>query len=319
MPTENPFTDSSLCVVGNINRDIKTTPLDTGGHLFTDGESPVAAIAETIGGGGANSAFTAAALGARTTFLGKTGADGLGERLVRTLKQHGITDCLARDPGHPSGTSIALNYTSGHRHFLSSLPASRALAFADLNLAALPGHNHLLRADVWFSDEMLFGGNERLFRAARDAGLAVSVDLNWDPHWGHASAAEIEARKQALRASLPWVNLAHGNTRELMEFTGAPDLDQALGRLTACGVEAVVVHLGERGAGYYRQGALIVEPPAPGARVVTTTGTGDVLSVCMILLHGCVEMPVPERLCVANAVVAQFMAGERQFIPTLAD
>jgi sugar/nucleoside kinase (ribokinase family) len=77
--------------------------------------------------------------------------------------------------------------------------------------------------------------------------------------------------------------------------------------------------LGGRGAGYYQLGELIVEPPAPVERIVTTTGTGDVLSVCMILLHRRVEMPVQERLRLANVVVAQFMAGERQFIPALAD
>ena len=50
-------------------------------------------------------------------------------------------------------------------------------------LAALDGCTHLLRADVWFSEAMLEGGNLRLFTEARRRGIATSLDLNFDPYW----------------------------------------------------------------------------------------------------------------------------------------
>ena len=115
------------------------------------------------------------------------------------------------------------------------------------------------------------------------------------------------------------MNLAHGNVRELMEFADAPDLETALKALAGWGVEAVVVHMGARGAGYWHQGTLLMEPPAPVALQVNTTGTGDVLSVCMMLLHHRRELAVAERLRRANALVAEFMEGKRAFIPALAD
>jgi fructokinase len=319
MLDESVFRQSSLCVVGNLNSDVKAAPLRPGKALFHDGETPVSYVAETIGGGGANSAFTAASLGARVAFLGKVGEDGLGSRLERTLTRHGISSHLARDKANQSGTSIALSFENGHRHFISCLPASRALTFADLDLKAVTAHQHLLRADIWFSEAMLREGNAQLFRAARQAGLDVSMDLNWDPYWGHAPAGEIQARKQSVRALLPSVNLVHGNVRELTEFAEAPDLKTALERLMEWGAEAVVVHLGEEGAGYYHEGALVKEPPAPVRSQVNTTGTGDVLSVCMMLLHRCEQASIPERLRLANLVVAQFMEGQRRFIPPLAD
>src|SRR5438128_350210 len=145
------FKGSSLCVVGNINRDVKTTPFKPGEHLLRDGESSVDSIRETIGGGGANSAFAAAVLGARD--------------------------------------------------------------------------------------------------------LGVSIDLNWDPSWGVATHAEIKKRKKAVRSVLPLVHVAHGNVRELLELTDTSNLDTALNSLADWGVEAVVVHLGEKGAGYYRDGS----------------------------------------------------------------
>jgi sugar/nucleoside kinase (ribokinase family) len=319
MLDESAFRQSSLCIVGNLNRDVKAAPLRPWKGLFQDGETSVSYVAETIGGGGAISAFTAASLGARVAFLGKVGGDGLGSRLERTLTRHGISSHLARDKAYPSGTSITLSFENGHRHFISCLPASRALTFADLDLQALAAHQHLLRADIWFSEAMLREGNGQLFRAARQAGLDVSIDLNWDPHWGHAPANEIQARKKLVRAVLPSVNLVHGNVRELTEFAQAPDLETALQRLVEWGAEAVVVHLGEEGAGYYHQGTWIKEPPAPVHAQVNTTGTGDVLSVCMMLLHRCDQASIPERLRLANLVVAQFMEGKRHFIPPLAD
>ena len=319
MLDESAFRCSSLCVVGNINRDVKTTPLTPGEHLFRDGETPVDSVIETIGGGGANSAFAAASLGARVAFLGKVGADGLGDRLDRTLRQHGLAAHLARDAAHASGTSIALAFENGSRHFLSSLPASRALSFADLDIAALAGHQHLLRADVWFSESMLFEGNKQLLQSARQSNLAVSLDINWDPHWGHAAAAEIRARKQAVRDVLPWVNLAHGNARELMEFADASDLDTALKRVTDWGAEAVIVHLGDKGAGWFQRGEFLIEPPVPAQTHVNATGTGDVLSVCMMLLHHRTELPMRDRLRLANGIVSQFIEGKRQMIPALTD
>ncbi len=313
------FTGSSLCVVGNINRDVKTAPLRAGEHLFADGETSAASITETIGGGGANSAFAAASLGARVNFLGRVGHDALGRRLERTLKHHGIAAHLARDDENPSGTSIALTFDNGHRHFISCLPANEALCFQDLDCSTFEARSHLLRADVWFSESMLFEGNRQLFQTARQAGMAVSVDLNWDPQWGRAQASHIASRKQAVRDVLSLVDVAHGNVRELMEFADAPDLDAALKRLTDWGAGAVVVHLGERGAGYFANGELVVEPPAPVRAQVNTTGTGDVLSVCMMLLHRRTDIPVRERLRLANAIVGEFMEGRLSLIPPLAD
>ena len=317
MSIDAAFSSSSLCVVGNINRDLKTSPLRAGEHLFLDGETSVASIAETIGGGGANSACAAAALGAKVVFLGKVGADALGDRLKQTLEQHGINARLARDRQHPTGSSINLTFDNGHRHFVSCLPNNESLCFDDLDLSVISGFQHLFRPDIWFSKAMLFGGNEKLFQAARHSGLPVSIDLNWDPRWVVGSAEEIRARKQAVRALLPLVTLAHGNVRELIEFADAPNLESALDRLIDWGVGAVVLHLGAEGAGYFHQGVLEVEPPVPVTARVNATGTGDVLSVGMMLLHHRTEIPFQTRLKRANTIVSEFIEGKRQMIPTI--
>lgn len=317
MLKEEIFQASDLCVVGNLNRDIRLAPVKPGAYLFEDGETTVEWTTETVGGGGANSACAAAALGARVGLIAKTGLDSLGQRLEETLLRHGVRAHLTKSAACSTGTSVNLSFESGHRHFLSSLPNNQSLDFDDLPLTALEGHTHLFRADVWFSRPMLAGGNERLFQYARARGMRVSLDLNWDPQWGVSGAAEVRERKLAVRRLLPWISMAHGNVRELREFTETSDLEASLRCLEEWGVESVVVHLGSEGAGYYCGGKLVIAKPAPVTRQVNTTGTGDVLSVCMMLLDHHKEMPPLEKLHFANRIVADYIEGRRNLIPRL--
>jgi sugar/nucleoside kinase (ribokinase family) len=79
----------------------------------------------------------------------------------------------------------------------------------------------------------------------------------------------------------------------------------------------VVVHLGPKGAGYHHRDVFTVQESVPASRQVNTTGTGDVLSVCMMLLDQETSSPVDEKLRLANLIVSQFIAGERLLIPNL--
>jgi sugar/nucleoside kinase (ribokinase family) len=317
MLDETIFRGRRLAIVGSICRDVKMGPLRPGPHLLEDGETPTAFIAETIGGGGANSALAAAALGAEVRFAGKVGVDSLGRRLEQSLARRGVATFIRRDPQLSSGSSVVLSYESGCRHFVSCQPNNYRLAIADVDRAILSGAEHLLRADVWFSEPMLAGGNEELFRAARALGLATSLDVNWDPQWGSADAATIARRKEAVRRILPLADLVHGNVRELTRFADCHDLDATLRQITAWGAGAIVIHLGADGAGYYQRGQLTVVPAAPVQEYKNTAGSGDLLSVCMMLLHGRDEIPLADRLRLANAIVAEFIEGRRGVIPEL--
>ncbi len=317
MLDESIFRGVQLAIVGNINRDLKSSPLAPGDYLFRDGETPLAGVYETMGGGGANSAAIAARLGANISFIGQVGDDALGRQLEQALTRQGIHCHLHKAPNLATGTTLNLVFNTGQRHFLSCHPNNATLAFESLDLSALLNAQHLHRADIWFSNAMLFGGNEKLFRVARAAGVPTSIDLNWDPQWGHAGENEIQRRKEAVRAVLPLVDLAHGNGRELCTFTDAPELPEALTRLVEWGVGAVVVHLGSQGAAYFSRGEMCLEPPAAIARQLMATGTGDVLSVCLMLMHHRTDLAAPEKLRLANRIVAEFIDGRRRLIPEL--
>ena len=317
MLDETVFGGRRLAIVGSICRDVKMGAIRPGQHLLEDGETPTAFITETIGGGGANTALAAAALRADVRFCGKVGADSLGQRLEQALLRRGVTALIRRDPNVATGSSVVLSYENGCRHFVSCQPNNDSLAITDIDQTMLLGGGHLLRADVWFAEPMLAGGNEELFRAARGQGLAISLDINWDPLWGSADATTIVRRTEAVRRLLPWVDLVHGNVRELNRFADSSDLNATLRQITAWGAAAIVVHLGADGAGYYRRGQWTVAPAMPVRQYKNTAGSGDLLSACMMLLHDRDEIPLGDRLRLANAIVAEFIEGKRGVIPEL--
>jgi sugar/nucleoside kinase (ribokinase family) len=312
IPGEELFRGRRLCVVGNVNRDLRTAPIRAGTHLLEDGETSTDFVRETLGGGGANSALFAATLGARVRFAGKVGDDALGAELRLKLRRRGVRPHLAIDPAHATGTSINLIYDNGRRHFLSCLPSSATLAFEDIDPAALRGAEHVLRADVWFSEPMLFGGNEKLLRCAKAAGADTSLDVNWDPVWGKGKGSRVAERKRAVRKVLPLVDVVHGNVRELCTFADADNLPSALRRVTTWGARAVVVHMGTKGSGYYRDGRLVRSPRVRARREVNATGTGDLLSIVMVLLHR-TDMPPADKLKLANEIVAMYVADDPPF------
>jgi sugar/nucleoside kinase (ribokinase family) len=302
------FRGRRLCVVGNLNRDLRIAPITPGEHLFRDGETSTAFVRETPGGGGTNSALFAARLGAKVRLVARVGDDAAGRALRREIHRAGVRPFLALDHSHPTGTSVNLVYDTGHRHFVSSLE-SCAIRFGEIDLSVLRGVEHVLRADVWFSEPMLFGGNEKLLSVAKAAGADTSIDLNWDPAWGTLARARVVERKRAVRRVLPLVDLAHGNVRELCEFADADNLRGALSRIEKWGARAVVVHMGTRGSGYYSGGRLASSPCLRARKVLNATGTGDLLSVCTILLNR-VNAPADEKLHTANRIVRAFVAGE---------
>ena len=87
-----------------------------------------------------------------------------------------------------------------------------------------------------------------------------------------------------------------------------------LAKLTKAVVERA---LGAEGAGYFHRGVLVVESSVPASAHVNATGTGDVLSVCMMLLHHQTDIPVQSKLKLANTIVSEFIEGRRRLIPMI--
>ena len=306
-----------IAIVGNINLDVKTGPIPADQRLFRDGETSVGEIYEAVGGGGANTAVAAAALGGNVVFCGAVGDDALGRRLQSFLSRCGVNPRLALKTA-PTGRSIALNWDRHQRHFVSCLPSAALLEANDVEIAALAdaGCRHLYRADVWFAPRMLAEGNLRLLNSARRLGMQTSIDINWDPHW-HAGRndRQVHERIAAIIRLLPETDYAHGNERELRFFSGAGSLDEAATWFFGHGARSLIVHLGPGGStALGADGTSVHVPAAPVGRVVSEAGTGDVFTAAFLLRDG---MEMRQRLAECNAVAAAHLSGAAHFLPRL--
>jgi sugar/nucleoside kinase (ribokinase family) len=305
-----------VAIVGNLNLDIKTSPIPASPGILADGETSIEQVYETVGGGGANTALASALMGGQVHFCCPVGQDSLGRRLVGFLQRMGVQVHPAYKPV-ATGRSIALTWDTHQRHFVSSLPNNALLEEADIDLDALAGAGckHLYRADVWFGTRMLDGANGSLLRRARQMGMQTSLDVNWDPLWntGRANPAVLE-RIAALKAVLPFVSFVHGNERELAFFTGCGEIRQSARQLQSWGAKAVIIHRGARGCAAAAPEGWYELPACPVTRAVTETGTGDVFSAAFLLWG---ELPLAQRLQRCAEAAAQHMQAAPNYIPPL--
>lgn len=308
---------AKTAVVGNVNLDIKTSRVLPSESLFADGETSVDEIYESIGGGGANTAVAGAMMGGTVHFCASIGDDALGERLEAVMADFGVIPHFSRKPV-ATGRSINLNWTNSNRHFISCLPNTHALSVEDVDIKALvsAGCRSIHRADIWFAGDMLPEGNREVFKAAREAGMQTSVDINYDPEWIIPNNEKrISERKACVVDMLSWVDWVHGNESELMTFTNTTDIISACKYVIDRRAGCIILHRGGKGCAYYSASDGMVEFPAtPVENPVCETGTGDVFTVAFLLM---LDMPLPERLRQCAGIAAKHLAGNPSYIPRL--
>jgi len=270
----------SIVVVGDLMADVVaalTAPLAVG----SDTPAP---IEHHQGGSGANVAAWLGAEGVAVTFVGRAGADPLGDAAVAALGAAGVRTEVQRDPERPTGTCIVLVHPGGERTMVPDPGANDALTLTDLpagSLLHVTGYG-LLRE-----------GSRAAFREAlaigRERGMTISVDPSSAAPLAAAGAATFLEWTAAADLLLP-------NADEARVLTGEEDAERAavaLARRTAPPEDAppaharaatpreVVVTLGAEGA-LWTDGATVVRAAAEPAAVVDTTGAGDAFAAGLL-------------------------------------
>jgi sugar/nucleoside kinase (ribokinase family) len=254
---------SGVLCCGNLVLDILVRPVDA----FPWGTTTlVESIEQHLGGNGASTSYTVGKLGVPVRLAGMIGADAFGDVLVGKLHSAGVdTRLIARSPA-PTATTVALVNTSGNRMFLHSLGASGE-AFSEwfeFTPEVTHGMSHFHLASV-FGLPRLRPHTADLLRRARDAGLATSVDTQWDTRgrW-----------MEDLAPCLPFTDLLIMNEDEARMLSGSSDPARAAQVMRERGARVAVVKLGGSGCAVYGPN-LVVECPAFKVPVVDTTGAGD--------------------------------------------
>jgi ribokinase len=291
----------AILVFGSINEDV-IIPLE---RRPAAGETVLGSeVTLGQGGKGANQAAAAAAAGVEVRMVGAVGADGAGNRALQALTAAGVkTDLVAALKDEPTGTAY-VNVTPDGEN----------------SIVVVPGANHAvdgtllgqLQPAVSATDVVIVqteigsaGADAAALLASRHGARLV---LN--------AAPVIPLTKETYSACHPLVV----NEHEAREIAGVDSfvldptiLAEAVRKVS--GARSVVVTLGAKGC-------IVLDAdkqylvPGESARVVDTTGAGDVF-VGTLAAHLALGYPLEKAATCANEAGARAVTwqGARETIP----
>jgi sugar/nucleoside kinase (ribokinase family) len=234
---------------------------------------------EISGGSAANTLAGLAALGAKCGFVGQVAADQLGEVFTHDIQAAGIDFTVPARAGEtPTARCLIFVTPDGQRTMNTFLGAS-----------------HLLSEDM--VDEA----------AIADAAVLYLEGYLWDPVEPRAamrkaiSAARAAGRKIAFTPSESFIidmhrldfleliedgaiDLMFCNEHEMASLTGKPGFEDGIAQLSAK-VDVLVVTKGAEGAVALQGGERVEVAAEPIAKVVDTTGAGDLFAAGFLYGH----------------------------------
>lgn len=274
-------------------------------------------LAVGIGGAESNVAIGLRRLGIDSSWLGRVGADSLGQRVTREIRAEGVDVRAVEDAEARTGLMVKERPTASTTavHYYRAGSAGSRLAPDDIPEGWIENADllHVTGISALLSDSAqacVAAGIDR----ARRAGVRVSFDVNYRSALAPAAVAAPILRSIAQRA-----DIVFGGVEELeLLFDGAEE-SAATQSLLDAGVAEVVIKRGADGA-TARLGDATVDATGFVVDVVDTVGAGDsfVAGYLSALLDG---LDPQERLFRANVcgALACMTPGDWEAGPTLSE
>jgi sugar/nucleoside kinase (ribokinase family) len=227
---------------------------------------------EISGGSAANTLAGLAALGARCGFIGQVAHDQLGEVFAHDIRAAGIAFATPDRPGNPP-TARCLIFVSpdGQRTMNTYLGASQFLPAAALDPAVIADAAVLYLEGYLWDPEEPRAAMRRAIAVAREAGRKVAFTLS-DAFVIDRHGADFRAMIEAGE-----IDILFANEHELAALTETDDIERGIAAI-APKVPVLVVTRGAHGAVALAGGERFEVSAEPVARVVDTTGAGDLFA-----------------------------------------
>lgn len=263
-----PASDADLAALG-LAKGGMTLVDEARAHALYQAMGPAREIS---GGSAANTLAGLAALGATCAFIGQVADDQLGEVFAHDIRAGGIAYATPVRGGEPSTARCLIFVTpDGQRTMNTFLGASQFLPPAAVDPAVIADSAVLyLEGYLWDPEEPRRAMREAI-AVARAAGRKVAFTLS--------DAFVIARHGDDFRALIDAgaIDVLFANEHELAALTGCADFHAGMDAL-APKVPVLVVTRSEKGA-HARAGGVEAHVPAtPVARVVDTTGAGDLFA-----------------------------------------
>ncbi len=245
-------------------------------HELYDAMGPAREIS---GGSAANTLAGLAALGARCAFIGQVAEDQLGEVFAHDIRAAGIefaTPARAGDP--PTARCLIFVTPDGQRTMNTFLGASQFLPAGALDEAAIADAAVLYLEGYLWDPEEPRAAMRQAIGAARNAGRKVAFTLS-DGFVIERHGADFHAMVETGD-----IDILFANEHELAAMTGEDDFEAGIAQL-APKVPTLVVTRSDKGAVAVAGGKRAEVPAEPVAKVVDTTGAGDLFAAGFLFGH----------------------------------
>lgn len=219
------------------------------------------------GGSSANTLYGAALLGSSVVFCGKVGKDANGDIYERRMSESGVRPKLGRSK-EVTGHAITFITPDSERTFATYLGAASHLEKADIFLQDLRDSKILHIEGYQLEDKQLREVSVYAMQFAKEHGTVISLDLG-DPGIVLRNRVTI---KEIIRE---YADIVFANEEEARSLIGL-EPSEALNSIAKLG-KIAIVKIGKYGS-HVKQGNMRYKIPAYEARVVDTTGAGDMFA-----------------------------------------
>jgi sugar/nucleoside kinase (ribokinase family) len=226
---------------------------------------------EMSGGSAANTMCGVASLGGRAAYIGKVSDDELGNVFGHDLNALGVSFRRgAPEADTPTGRCIIVVTPDAQRTMNTYLGVSSLLSADDLDEAAIADGAVLYMEGYLYDRDDAKKAFRRAAAVAHDAGRKVSLTLS--------DSFCVDRHRQDFAALVrDEVDILFGNSAELCSLYEVDSLDEAIDRVRSeCELAAVTAS--EQGSYVVSAAGVVKVPAEPVARVLDTTGAGDLYS-----------------------------------------
>lgn len=267
-----------------------------------------------IGGAESNVAIGLARLGIEATWIGRIGADEIGELVRREIRAEGVVTHVIVDPGAPTGIMVKSRRTpdSTRVYYYRAASAGSRLSPDDID------HGVVARADLLhvtgITPALSASAGAAVDRAidiARREGVPVSFDVNHRSSlWSIEQAAPVY-RSIAERATIVFAGLDEA----ALLAPGGSAAELSL-NIAALGPTEVIIKLGAQGCHASIDGVGLDVPAVP-VTVVDTVGAGDAFVAAYLAgrLEGA-DSKARLAMAVRAGAFACLGAGDWESLPT---
>jgi sugar/nucleoside kinase (ribokinase family) len=241
------------------------------GHLY---EAMGPAI-EISGGSVANTMVGVASLGGKAGFIGKTGGDSFGRVFAHDIRAAGVTfTTTPADSGAPSGRSLILVTPDGQRTMSTFLGVSPQLGGGEVDETLIRSARIVYLEGYLFDRAEAKAAFRQAAGIAAKAGRQVALTLS-DPFCVDRHRAEF---RELIRSN---VDILFANEAEITALYQTDSFEDAA-RQAQADTRLAALTRSEKGSVILSEGTSIAIAAAPVARVVDTTGAGDLYAAGLL-------------------------------------